>query len=735
MNKYNLNKEDEEIYKNKIQQKYDNIINKNEINIINFNYNNSSINNIFNFLHTNTLIFNKLNTVCIIFKIIRNFNIINYTYLYCDIIENNQLKYTYITLSPSLISKYGEFRRRLIPIQKLELLNNYEELISYFEKIIHNKINNKKFKLSWEYFSPIDININKYISNKMAEKYYIILYIIELYQIYNKEQELHINKSFNDTMFDNKDLKEFIKFLSLDKNNITIISNFVIEFSTTYNNFEYSQKIVPFSYLELNSVGNIIHPQWKEMYINTQISHLLYNFVTVGFPLYIDWFLINNSNKNVYDNECIFNKLLYNEQLHNLLNKSNSSNKTKYNKLIIENFNELKKRRDVLLQDNISNILYTNYSICYIYEYVGDTFYNNIKKQNILQDYNLFSKYLFEIIYNLYCLNLKGIIHKDLHLNNITIHKKFINNTELSNSFNLYNLNSNINNNVDKFMNNIEIDDDNLLDNKNNIYKFENNELYINIIDFNQSIIFYDLAIYKKLIFKDDKQYSERFIYKEQLYMLSILELLFPEYVKKNKNNLLEQLQNKDTFYQIFVKLTAYDTYKLTNYLLILFKNKKVDPKIISLITNMEQYLYQTLQDIINNKLIINKTDKLIFPNYKLLTTYFNDFNLTNTKINKNDIITNIFNINNIKSTNENDPENQYDFYTFVPDSININSKLIEINSQIIENRNVKINNIKQLANISAKNYNNIQTKINNLKKIIESDNNIISEDYIISNF
>ena len=60
---------------------------------------------------------------------------------------------------------------------------------------------------------------------------------------------------------------------------------------------------------------------------------------------------------------------------------------------------------------------------------------------NLLTDYESFKKYIFEIIYSLYCLNIKGIIHGDLHLNNITFNIQNYNNNEKDNNFVIYNIN------------------------------------------------------------------------------------------------------------------------------------------------------------------------------------------------------------------------------------------------------------------------------------------------------
>lgn len=740
MSDYELTTEEMQLYKEKIKPFYDELIHKDILDIDNFNYDISTINNIFNFININTLSLDKLNTVCIVFNIIRDYNIINYAYLYCDYdIENKNLIYKYITISPSLKSKYGEFRRRFIPISKLDLLNKYSDLLLYFEKKLNKKLN-KEFKLQWNYYSYNKLDIKKFVSEKMSMNFYIILYIIELYNIHQKIQAVHTNEIFNETMFDENDLDIFKEYIK--KNNINTIKKFIIEFSQTSHNLEYGQKIVPFSFLEFGNTGNIVYPQWKELIINQQILSLLYNFVSIGFPLYIDWFLIYNSDKNLYDNSSIFKKLLYSEQIFNLLHKDGRHTPT-----LVDTYNKLKDKRNIiqkyLILDEYSsnnhnhvnpeislmtNILYSDYSICYIYEYVGDTLYTNLlNNKEISNDYNLFSKYLFEIIYNLYCLNLKGIFHRDLHLNNITIHKKFINHLNKNNQ-NLYNLNSNIHKNPNSFLNSIEINDSYDITDGKFIYKFENNELYTNIIDFNQSIMYgYNSKIQTKKVI-------EQFINLEYYNIISTIGIVFPEYIKNNGSNFVEKLKNKDFYTSIFVNLSSYDIYKLTNCLLTFYKNRSVNPKIIKLLKDLNIHSFKLLEDIIKinlNSKIIQKN--MIFPNYVFLTTYFQEFNIKKNPITKKDIITNIFNIDNIKNDKNNTPTNQYDFYLqSVTNTTELYIKLLKINSKFFDIFSQKLTVIKKIHNLGKTNLIENYKLFLLLKKILEESN---TDEFDISDF
>ena len=50
-------------------------------------------------------------------------------------------------------------------------------------------------------------------------------------------------------------------------------------------------------------------------------------------------------------------------------------------------------------------------------------YYNNLIGNPFVESsHKIFNKYMFDICYNLYCMNsLSGLIHGDLHLNNVTL--------------------------------------------------------------------------------------------------------------------------------------------------------------------------------------------------------------------------------------------------------------------------------------------------------------------------
>lgn len=682
MDKFSI--DEKKIFKEHIYKQY-NIHNYTNVLDININKNSNYINKFNDFINLMDIQIDKLNTSSIVFKIIRNNNILNYAYLYI-----NNGKFKYINISSNLVSKYSEVRKRLIDIQKIKLLETkYKDLFNYFYIYLLSKIN-INFQLTYIYFinnekDKIDIN------DELLLRTYIILYIIEQYYIYNNNQDFNINDITNNTLFDSYDYKLFEEYYIKNK---IIINNFINDFSSIFDNINLIQKITPLSFLEFKETYNTIHPQWKELFIHNKINYFLYNSISNNFPLFINWFIIPNSNKLLYDNENIFDNLLYNEQIFNILEKI--KNNKNFNKELKETYNKLKENKNIidkhLQNDNIIyNLLYSNYSICYIYEYVGYTLYQYLEKNNIFNDYDKICKFLFEIIYSLYCLNLKGIIHKDLHLNNITV------NDTIDNNYNIYNLNSNIHNNSINFINDKKINDKFDISNNKNIFVFKNNKLNTNIIDFNQSILYRN--------YKDNKNI-------EYLNILCIVKNIFNK-EKINEEYIFNQLENN--YDNLFMKLSAYDMYKLSNCLLLFVKNKKIDFKIRELLENIKLDCYNHLDDIISNKVIVSKNNKFIiskndkyFPNYLLLTKYFKKYNY-NQKKDITNIYDNIFTLDNIK-------------HNYLIDTYNLNINklnLCNINKKIYNHNNDANTELKKMHLISNNYFNNHIDDFNLINNIL----------------
>lgn len=629
----------------------------------NFNYEKSHILKYIKLLIIdNDIQLSKTEMVCTVLKIIRNKKIINYAYIYGKI-ENNNVINKYIITSNSLISKDGEYKHRLITIDKINIEN---KMLDKYYKYIVQELKNKEFELICDVFNLKNkknkkIYLNKLNNKQLFLKIYLISWIVEMYNIYTKNQPINMNELYNNIMFSNKDIEIFKKYYSDDLRKI--IKEF-ISFNSEYK-IELGQKLIPFNYIQLKEYNNIIHFQWKELLINRIITNLIYNSNSTCFSIFVDWFLIQNSNKNLYDNIDIYKKILYSDKIKEILNYLYFA---KNNLLELKSFNEKEQLINSLLiklkkiiKDSESGILMSNISLCYVSEYSGKTIYDylyklaNINKEkcnvgNLYTDYNIFSKYLFEIIYSLYCLNLKGIIHGDLHLNNVTINSS----QELCiDSHIIYDLNNNINDNIMDYILNYQ-ENKNDVKSKNNYldnsYIFKHYGGYPCIIDFSRSFLLINL-IDEDIIEKEKNKIRNNFIKTEKKRIINELNKIFPNYIKNNAHKIKFLFKNKN-YNILFIYFSAYDIFTFSTNLLIFMKkisinnNIKINDNILTLLSNISKKSYYYLEQIINEN-NYNITDKTFqFPNYLLLKEFFSDFIVKKNDTKKE--IVNLFNLDNI---------------------------------------------------------------------------------------
>ena len=296
-------------------------------------------------------------------------------------------------------------------------------------------------------------------------------------------------------------------------------------------------------------------------------------------------------------------------------------------------------------------IIMSNAAFGMLSEFVGRTFHDFLllndpvtgsksftyETGDPLNNYSIWSKYIFEIIYDLLSMNIHlGIIHGDLHLNNFTIHPMyFTEHTQLSNL---------LKQNIFPYM--LFIMKTDPKSEERVVYGFESTQYHSCIIDFGRSIIrpskidsFKDnnikmaskLNLYKKgpiqLLGENDKD----IFYREQVYrILNILNDFFPDFYKKNKLSLENLILS--SFEELFPLLTVIDVYRFSlevkKYLSLkkeLLKTKQY--KLIWRINNKaENIILNKLQKLIDNPKLIEAESYKMFSNWEIISEEFSEF-------------------------------------------------------------------------------------------------------------
>jgi hypothetical protein len=523
----------------------------------------------------------------------------------------SRIIYRYFTTGGSFISKDGEYRLGFIPANNLDTIENtpgvsslYEEMTQYLsEKIVERKI-----LLFKEYFYPTDDkrqlqNELEYVYSTDIQKFiFTITWFNFMLNSYLGITENHLNEKFQKMM--SKHIKEDLIFYKslVDRYSDDIISRMrsLASHMTTSKEHDWvsttkvGQKIIPLNISEAQNPFNLRYKPWREYLISIKLSDMVVNNVSPGFFITNSWFYIKNSRKGLFDNEIQYEKmersdsaieitnLLLRAQIYthnnlghiNLLAKKRMQKKEKkiMNSWLSYKFKNLYDK----IQDPIDfakeDIIMSNVALCFMTEYVGrtlmdvlsisktSTYYNRLIGHPFSQKgFPIFSKYIFEICYNLLVMNQKlGVIHGDLHLNNATlkpmVYKRFKDINDVKNPQVMY-----------------------ALDDKDEQYIFPTSGYHLCIIDFSRSIImpdklhtFHDTALpksYTTINRIKDFQYDQ----------VDRLVKIYVNYTSDSSSNQDELLIIfKNHFEAVFKLLSVVDLYGVTQKLILIFTNKSL---------------------------------------------------------------------------------------------------------------------------------------------------------------
>jgi hypothetical protein len=429
------------------------------------------------------------------------------------------------------------------------------------------------------------------------------------------------------------------------------------------------QKVIPLSLIEIQNPFNIQYRPWKELLINSKLTDLVINRVTNGFPIQNNWLFIKNKTHDLFDNPSqrlriekgaitkkitdilkqaliyslfniedanrnkLENGLLEDKMIESYIDAylTKKSNKSKYtSKEHINNSvssswveNDFKTLYNKI-QDAISYtkeyMIISNTVLCIIGEYVGKTMYDSVffsqssdyykklvKNPFYRENYSHFKKYMFQICYNLLCINSKlGIIHGDLHLNNMTINPL------------IYKKNMDIEIKNPKIMYSFSDEQ----------YVFDNNFYNLCIIDFSRAIInpssqenlmspeiskIYDIIRDKTTFFK-----------KQTKTLIKYLIDTKPEF-----KSLEMQLYNvfMYNFDAVFKVLTALDIYNVSSKFIMFIENinleKEISKASVDLIQRINKIADNILSVTFNNMLEKRDYGDIEWPAYTIIKEVF----------------------------------------------------------------------------------------------------------------
>lgn len=321
----------------------------------------------------NSIIHNKYTTIKL--QISQDDNYITYAYAYI-----HKSKIEYISTGPNMVSLDGEYRKCFSQygiIAKLKY--KYTKLWNMVEVYLAN---NKKMKRRYSIHphssesgnpeTSKEIVLDRCESINLDVDVLVICFISQGLLFHLGLQQPHINAAYNSQMFTTSDrifLTHMLNTITLPKIRLFYKDAATFELADNWLDTTMGQKIVLSGTTEQM---NIHTNPWLEFYISTLAAQLIYT-ISPSVSVTYEWF---SATIDKVDNTVFISE--YTGQTINSIPR-------------------------LLLCD----------------EY---------KKEigNMFADKSRFERYLFDIVYTLYCLNkTHGIIHGDLHMNNTTMNYKY----------------------------------------------------------------------------------------------------------------------------------------------------------------------------------------------------------------------------------------------------------------------------------------------------------------------
>jgi len=509
---------------------------------------------------------------------------------------NGEIKY--VNLGPSLISMDGEYRRDYYKYESLlDSISASPEVLSFIRRKLESQL-----------------TINLYggkISVDLAINIYCVQYILFMYRDENGITPSHTNIAY-------------IKALPINKNGIwrDIKSKYtILEYrpiiSQLFSNNQFSvllkigQKIQPLSSRDIEYYGDLTRPIWRELALNKIATDIVFNNISGSFSILTDWYMIPMI-PQLFDNPAMKTLIEHSDKVEETLSSIINTADGYVNYTIM---NALRDPINIIRQ----KMKLSGKALLTISEYVGYTWANIMKAYNLgtfdvrngrfLHNGDLWAKYLFELLYALYCMNsIMNVIHGDLHLNNITFHqailtysmrqKKF--HEEFEDAMDYYDL---------------TVDDTQIKAPNAAEYLFSTLGAHTAIIDFSRSIFRSDII--------DDRQLLKDVIMWQY-------ESHFPSFFKKHATNIeVACIRHPVPMWYLF---TAFDVYNVLSKLELYCKELDLKPSneckvwTSTVKAAARTYLIDEMEKFITDKSTPAEVMKKQLPNRAIIASVFGEF-------------------------------------------------------------------------------------------------------------
>lgn len=578
-------------------------------------------------------------------------------------LDDFTVTHEYYTACPTYKSCDGEYRKGLLPIKQLEIIKSiFAEHFAIIEPHIISELNRKNISFSHSSFIPRDETNAESICAKISESIQdnrldITIYMQFLFAnilsilLVEARGSSHITENFWKIIELHKPITDYICDSQKSISHYTyrylthIKPHESIKFCPTSCGF----KIIPLTVTDVEHIYDIRLDPWREIYIMSKLSKLLVNGVCQTFPFLSNWSIFQNISKDIFDNKINHVKFDHSKIALNMVRdlekvRSNTyfmdptSKNEVYYSYGMRGFSDAIKTPISYAE---REIIMSGYGLCVFQEHVGTTaasLTNNIFAQTsqkynsraLYDNYPLFCKFLFEQLYGLHCMNTRlGIVHGDLHLNNVTYHRNGTPTFQVCDRIRL---------------STFEVD--------GKFYSFPSYNCISCIIDFSRSFIWN-----RKILSQDfDKKQMREIKLDIKYRLLRVLENELPDFTRPRLYDIeFSMKKHFDLVYDIFKAVDCHRLMGCHEQLIIYVSNtfsdrpdiigekKDMMDKILPFVKKLKQTAYNFITTYIEKLINLDKNSSLTIPEFNklVLTSMFEEFSVDRYKPETNSSVIN----------------------------------------------------------------------------------------------
>lgn len=618
--------------------------------------------------HTNAQLLNgvaikKINNTTCVFKVKNQKTACVYSYLYSSasgaaystLEDWYKIATPYAVCSSTFKSQDGEYRYRLNRMKHFEKMSKkYSEICDIVESAILKKMESGKLSLYIEFCKPfmgaeVDASLEGILINeRIALKLFVICWICDFYLIRFNISQNHMYATYREIILNPDDLPLHDKLIEMIggrdeyEKMIDEFSQFQVKNPKPEQQYPmFGQKVFALTYKEAINREDIRYGVWRELYLARICSDIVLNGITPCFPLVGNWFYIENSTREIFDNQSMLDRFrasdlggamereLYDVDIGAYLERN------KKNGVVNQQFSVVSAKINSAIEFLDTYINITNLSVGFTMEHLGRTIKdmpnialnNELEKPKYIETFNkdpeTYIGNLFEYVYTLAIVNERfKLIHGDLHANNATIFEYY--------------------KNPPKNMYRVYI-------HKGRLFKFKYGNLVSGIIDFSRGII----GDIDTIVEKRGEVFAQKLVEDQSMRIIRAFVNFFPKFYADNKEA-IDRLITKN-FKLVFKIMTIIDTYSLFKAMHVLFvsdviftEKLGVSPRISNMVKNIyvysENLFISLLNKAINGSIVSH--EEFDYPNNTILVDNFDGFTTFDERI--KDTVGEIFNGDNI---------------------------------------------------------------------------------------